>query len=358
MADPNFKKISDMVEKTTIGTNDFVPIADMDEPADVNKNKKIKTSNLRKDILTSEMKDGQVTSGKLANDSVIAGKIATGGVSASAQLAAQVVDTSALKDANVTSDKLAKGSVIAAKLAIDAVETVKIKDAQVTAGKLAKDAVETAKIKNLNVTTDKLAAEAVTHPKIKGLGNPPADDDRIAFWDYSASSLGYLDLGTGLAISGTTLNAANIGSTDIADGAVTNAKLGSDVGVWSSWTPTVVGLNAGYQCDAHYSTVGNTLYFQIQLGGTSNGTSFTATLPDFSSLTWGQTYAIKALGSIDPLAGMCQTLEGITTNMGLIIVDVDDNKLVFYPTNSLATNWAGSGNKAVLGSGFIYYFVP
>lgn len=89
MADPNFKKISDMAEKTTIGTNDFVPIADMDEPADVNKNKKIKTSNLRKDILTSEMKDGQVTSDKLANDSVIAGKIAAGAVT-NAKLGADV----------------------------------------------------------------------------------------------------------------------------------------------------------------------------------------------------------------------------------------------------------------------------
>jgi hypothetical protein len=134
MADPNFKKISLMAEKTTIGTNDFVPIVDMDEQADVNKNKKIKTSNLRKDILTSEMKDGQVTS-------------------------------------------------------------------------------------------DKLADKAVTHPKIKGLGTPPADDDRIAFWDYSASSLGYLDIGSGLAIDGTTLNAANIGETDIADGAITSAKI-------------------------------------------------------------------------------------------------------------------------------------
>ena len=215
MADPNFKKISDMVALTTAAADDIIPIVDVSEPADADKNKKITAANLRKDIKTAEMLNAQVTSDKLANDSVIAGKIATGGVSASAQLAAQVVDTSALKDANVT----------AAKLATDAVETAKIKNAQVTASKLATDAVETAKIKNLNVTTDKLAAEAVTHPKIKGLGTPPADDDRIAFWDYSASSLGYLDLGTGLAISGTTLNAANIGTTDIADGAVTTAKI-------------------------------------------------------------------------------------------------------------------------------------
>ncbi len=81
-----------------------------------------------------------------------------------------------IKALAVETAKIAALAVTAAKLATDAVETLKIKDANVTtakianlnvtAGKLAADAVETVKIKNLNVTTGKIAADAIDGTKI------------------------------------------------------------------------------------------------------------------------------------------------------------------------------------------------
>jgi len=365
MADPNFKKISDMAALTTAAADDIIPIVDVSEAADANKNKKITTANLRKGITNAELA-GSITAAKIAGISsdpnadriVFWDDSATSLAYLAPSTGLQVTDTSiTTKDSQIVHDNLS-GFV--------ANEHINHSGVTITAGAGLSGGGTIAASRTINL--DHLGIEDLTDP----------GGDRIAFWDDSAGAMKWLSPGTGLAISDTTLNAGGIGSGDIADGAVTtakiandavtsakiadgavtNAKLGDDVGVWSSWTPTVVGLNAGYQCHAHYSTVGNTLYFQIELGGNSNGTSFTATLPAYSSLPWGGTYKIKALGSVDPLAGMCQTLEGTTTDAGLIIVDVDSNKLVFYPTSSLSTNWASSGTKAVLGCGFIYYYLP
>jgi hypothetical protein len=125
MADPNFKKISDMAALTTAAADDIIPIVDVSEAADANKNKKITTANLRKGITNAEL----------------------------------------------------AGSITAAKIA--------------------------------------------------GISSDP-NADRIVFWDDSATSLAYLALGSGLAIADTTLNAGDIGEGNIADGAVTNSKLGAD----------------------------------------------------------------------------------------------------------------------------------
>ncbi len=60
-------------------------------------------------------------------------------------------------------------------------------------------------------TTDQSAAESITfnlnHLGLESLADP--DDDRIFFWDDSAGAAKWLDLGTNLAISGTTLNATD-----------------------------------------------------------------------------------------------------------------------------------------------------
>jgi hypothetical protein len=54
---------------------------------------------------------GTITNAGLASGAVTAGKIATGGISASGQFATQVVDTAALKNGNVTLGKMAANSV-------------------------------------------------------------------------------------------------------------------------------------------------------------------------------------------------------------------------------------------------------
>ena len=99
--------------------------------------------------------NGNLESVNIKDLAVITDKLAALAVTA-AKIATDAVETLKIKDANVT----------AVKLATDSVETLKIKDVNVTAAKLATDSVETLKIKDLNVTTGKLDADAVTNPKI------------------------------------------------------------------------------------------------------------------------------------------------------------------------------------------------
>ena len=72
-----------------------------------------------------------------------------------------------MTNAGVTA--IGSGKVVVGMLATDAVETIKIKDANVTAAKLATDAVETAKIKDAAVETAKVKDANITYAKIQNV---------------------------------------------------------------------------------------------------------------------------------------------------------------------------------------------
>jgi uncharacterized protein YjbI with pentapeptide repeats len=153
---------------------------------------------------------GKVVVGMLATDAVETLKIKDANVTA-AKLAADAVETAKIKDANVTT----------AKLADAAVETAKIKDANVTAAKLATDAVETAKIKDANVTEAKLAADAVTSAKIK--------DGEIVNADVATTAaIAYSKLNLANSILAADLTADAVETAKIKDANVTAAKLATD----------------------------------------------------------------------------------------------------------------------------------
>ena len=153
---------------------------------------------------------GKVVVGMLATDAVETLKIKDANVTA-AKLAADAVETVKIKDANVTT----------AKLADAAVETAKIKDANVTAAKLATDAVETAKIKDANVTEAKLAADAVTSAKIK--------DGEIVNADVATTAaIAYSKLNLANSIVAADLTADAVETAKIKDANVTAAKLATD----------------------------------------------------------------------------------------------------------------------------------
>ena len=137
------------------------------------------------------MKDGAVTTAKIADANVTTDKLADGAVTdakmesvknifadetsltmpeSSNDFTLSIKDggvsTAKIADGAVTSEKIAPEAIGATRLATDAVQTVKIQDGAVTTAKISDANVTTAKISDANVTTAKIADEAVTTAKI------------------------------------------------------------------------------------------------------------------------------------------------------------------------------------------------
>jgi len=149
MADINYKKLSEMEERVAVPTAEdqvWFWIVDQQEADPAFKNKYMDYVNVVKDIDTSQIKDGAITGPKLAPDCVVGSKVA---------------------DDAIDSEHVAAGAIDVAHLAVDFL---------------------------------------LPYSKIAGINTDP-NADRIIFFDDSASSLKHLALGTGLSITGTTLNA-------------------------------------------------------------------------------------------------------------------------------------------------------
>ena len=134
---------------------------------------------------TLTIKDGGVSSAKIATGAVVEAKIGTGAVT-NAKLGADAVtgakiadnaidsehyvdgsiDTAHIGNAQVTGTKIAALTVATGNIANLAVTSGKLADGAVGTAKLADNAVTTAKIAAAQITTDRLADDAVTAAKI------------------------------------------------------------------------------------------------------------------------------------------------------------------------------------------------
>lgn len=121
-------------------------------------------------VTEKKLKDGNITTRKLADGSVTSDKIVDSNVVTS-KIANQNVTTEKLQDSGVTTDKLADLNVTTEKLNDSSVTTEKIADGSVVAGK----------IKNGNVTTEKLGDSCVTSDKVaeKNIVNSKLDDSSV-----------------------------------------------------------------------------------------------------------------------------------------------------------------------------------
>jgi hypothetical protein len=106
-------------------------------------------------IGTAQIKDGAVTTPKIAAGAVKTGKVGS-----------LAITTAKIGDGQVTSAKVASAAVTTSKLGPGAVTTDKLADAQVTTSKLADGQVTTTKIANEQVTEAKLGPNAVSTGKI------------------------------------------------------------------------------------------------------------------------------------------------------------------------------------------------
>lgn len=150
-------------------------------------------------VVTSKIKDGNVTSAKVnfnyagsnskggaatsadqatklttARNFSVSGAVTsntvsfngTGNVSLATTLTDGIVETAKLANSAVTANKIASGAVTTAKIADSQVTTAKIANSQITTAKIADANVITDKIKDANVTTAKIANYAVTIAKL------------------------------------------------------------------------------------------------------------------------------------------------------------------------------------------------
>jgi|11_taG_2_1085331.scaffolds.fasta_scaffold35079_2 hypothetical protein len=110
----------------------------------------------------------QVTSTKL-NTAVDGATFASGAVDdVSTQLSGGAI---IVKDGGVTTAKIADDAVTTTKIADNNVITSKIADSNVTTAKIANNNVTTSKIANSNITTEKIADSNVTKGKIENVAN-------------------------------------------------------------------------------------------------------------------------------------------------------------------------------------------
>ena len=154
-------------------------------------------------ILTSDIKDGAITSAKILD-----GTIAT------ADLADSSVTTAKIADADVTTAKIADSAITSAKIADGTISTAELADGNVTNVKLAAGAV----------TTDKIANDAVTMGKLGG-GTLPSD----------------------IAVNSANITDLSVATADIADNAVTTAKIAADAVTTAKIADAELKVLAGMQ---------------------------------------------------------------------------------------------------------------
>ena len=104
-------------------------------------------------------------------------------------------------------------------------------------------------------------------------------------------------------------------------------------GAWQSWTPTVTGWAAGYDCTAHYCKVGKMVSVKIRIYGTSNSVYVYVTLPFPSVLNgvFAWAYAMDdGVGQATP---------------AYVVLDTTSRIRVYLKASGTA--WTASGQKRV-----------
>lgn len=156
---------------------------------------------------------GQLTSGQLAANSVIAGKIQAGAISAT-EIAADAINAS----------KIAAGAITAEKIAALAITAEKINSNAITSDKIAANSIVAGKIQAGAIGTTELAAGAITADKL-GVGSVVAG--KISAGSIGASEIAALSI-TGSKIQAGTIDGSKIIANSITSGLIQAGAIGAE----------------------------------------------------------------------------------------------------------------------------------
>lgn len=208
-----------------------------------------------------------------------------------------------------------------------------------------------------------LAASAITSGALAlargGTGASLADPnaDRIMFWDDSAGAVDWLTAGTGLSISGTTLNASGSASSIITDAATNTTTVAFTAGHNSSGTPDV-SFGVGLKLTLESTTTEDQDAAQIEsIWTTATHASRTSNLL-FSTVTNAGSLAevLRLIGASSGIFGwrMTGAASGGTPNLAVTTPTQAASAIAGTPLSINASNAvAGSSNAGSAAGGSI-----
>lgn len=117
-----------------------------------------------------------------------------------------------------------------------------------------------------------------------GTGNLPYQTSTVSPFDIIlAQTTNEMIANINALATGTGLGDNSVTASQIADGAVTNAKLdttaGDIGGAWKAYTATIVGFASLDDSTIRYTQIGKTIIMYLSIAGTSNATNFTISAP-------------------------------------------------------------------------------
>jgi len=196
---------------------------------------------------TAAVANAAITGAKIASTTIAAGNIVNNTITAT-QIANGAIGTTQIADGAVTAAKLS-GTLAATSIADDAVTTAKILDDAVTSAKLAANAVDAAALADNSVDTGAIASNAVTEAKIaaNAITNAKITDGTITAAKLNTSNIDRsLNVASGnLGINNTVTAATRSGISYNAQGLITGsaALVASDLPI--STASAVGGVSVG-----------------------------------------------------------------------------------------------------------------
>ena len=271
-----------------------------------------------------------------------------------AMLQSNAVTTAKITDANVTAGKLASDSVTTAKILDSNVTTAKIADLNVTTGKIADSAVTSAKIADGTIATGDIADSAITSAKIADGTIVAGDiaDGAVTSAKILDDTIVNADINSAAAIdktkiSGTAITAGDTGtvtSTMIADGTIVNADINASAAIAYSkldlaGSITSADITNGTIVDADVSGTAAIAYTKLSLGGTITSADIVDGTIVNSDINASAAIALSKLAT-DPLARANHTGTQTASTISDFDTQVRTSKVtdLAAPTGSFSMN--------------------